>query len=464
MDTYYHILGLEPGASQAEIKKAYFRMVRQHSPESDPEQFQKIREAYEQLKKGEDAADGPVFPPFSDPWAGKMMEQIDNYRRAGNMEKVRDACEEAWRLFPQDIRFLYLLVIAQRQCGNTGKAVRNGELLVSKEPENKWFLKELAISYLARGFTQKAYLACEKAYEAGCRDNDFLLTYAFECNEYGEFERGKQVLWEIARQDRRWLKEDIPELIEVYSGLVRFCYETQDSCLGEVMEGLCRVMEQYRIYMAEYIQELAELAAFTGRCLGQGIIEYQAVTRAFEVMREICRTEEDKNIVKEAENTFCFSRILDDPRIGETLECAYEIYYELHGVDAQTMKFALTDVQLCMVEERDEILEQAEILRQEYPDFYGKLEDFIKRLQSEKNLSYLKSSLLKTYRRLAGNFSLGFYYEKYPQEKERAQGIVISDGTSEDPYVRTGRKIGRNDPCPCGSGKKYKHCCMKKQG
>jgi preprotein translocase subunit SecA len=25
--------------------------------------------------------------------------------------------------------------------------------------------------------------------------------------------------------------------------------------------------------------------------------------------------------------------------------------------------------------------------------------------------------------------------------------------------VRTGPKVGRNDPCPCGSGKKYKHCC-----
>ncbi|MDR2482352.1 MAG: SEC-C domain-containing protein, partial [Treponema sp.] len=24
---------------------------------------------------------------------------------------------------------------------------------------------------------------------------------------------------------------------------------------------------------------------------------------------------------------------------------------------------------------------------------------------------------------------------------------------------RTGPKTGRNDPCPCGSGKKYKHCC-----
>lgn len=25
-----------------------------------------------------------------------------------------------------------------------------------------------------------------------------------------------------------------------------------------------------------------------------------------------------------------------------------------------------------------------------------------------------------------------------------------------------GKKIGRNDPCPCGSGKKYKLCCINK--
>ncbi|HEU5443634.1 MAG TPA: SEC-C metal-binding domain-containing protein, partial [Steroidobacteraceae bacterium] len=25
-------------------------------------------------------------------------------------------------------------------------------------------------------------------------------------------------------------------------------------------------------------------------------------------------------------------------------------------------------------------------------------------------------------------------------------------------FVRGERKIGRNEPCPCGSGKKYKHC------
>ena len=25
--------------------------------------------------------------------------------------------------------------------------------------------------------------------------------------------------------------------------------------------------------------------------------------------------------------------------------------------------------------------------------------------------------------------------------------------------VRREKKVGRNDPCPCGSGKKYKKCC-----
>ena len=34
-------------------------------------------------------------------------------------------------------------------------------------------------------------------------------------------------------------------------------------------------------------------------------------------------------------------------------------------------------------------------------------------------------------------------------------------GTAERPKVTGKKKIGRNEPCPCGSGKKYKHCCGK---
>ena len=36
------------------------------------------------------------------------------------------------------------------------------------------------------------------------------------------------------------------------------------------------------------------------------------------------------------------------------------------------------------------------------------------------------------------------------------------DGTVRGQTVRrSGAEVGRNDPCPCGSGKKYKRCCMR---
>jgi preprotein translocase subunit SecA len=36
-----------------------------------------------------------------------------------------------------------------------------------------------------------------------------------------------------------------------------------------------------------------------------------------------------------------------------------------------------------------------------------------------------------------------------------------TDAMSKAKPIRSGPKVGRNDPCPCGSGKKYKHCCGK---
>jgi len=29
--------------------------------------------------------------------------------------------------------------------------------------------------------------------------------------------------------------------------------------------------------------------------------------------------------------------------------------------------------------------------------------------------------------------------------------------------ARSGQRVGRNDPCPCGSGKKHKQCCLRKE-
>ena len=40
----------------------------------------------------------------------------------------------------------------------------------------------------------------------------------------------------------------------------------------------------------------------------------------------------------------------------------------------------------------------------------------------------------------------------------------FSDGSEAGPIQpirNSGQKVGRNDPCPCGSGKKYKNCCAR---
>ena len=46
-----------------------------------------------------------------------------------------------------------------------------------------------------------------------------------------------------------------------------------------------------------------------------------------------------------------------------------------------------------------------------------------------------------------------------PEEATGDGDVAIAEAaTKKKPASRPTQKVGRNDPCPCGSGKKYKHC------
>jgi curved DNA-binding protein CbpA len=60
-DNPYKTLGVERTASEAEIKQAYFSLIRQHSPERDPEGFKRIRAAYEKLRSSGERAQTDLF-------------------------------------------------------------------------------------------------------------------------------------------------------------------------------------------------------------------------------------------------------------------------------------------------------------------------------------------------------------------------------------------------------------------
>jgi len=53
-----------------------------------------------------------------------------------------------------------------------------------------------------------------------------------------------------------------------------------------------------------------------------------------------------------------------------------------------------------------------------------------------------------------------------PADGKKASDVVseaanAAEAQAKAKPVRTGPKVGRNDPCTCGSGKKYKNCCGK---
>ena len=52
------------------------------------------------------------------------------------------------------------------------------------------------------------------------------------------------------------------------------------------------------------------------------------------------------------------------------------------------------------------------------------------------------------------------YHERGRFQKEQGRWYFV-EGEMVTPKteVHTAPKVGRNEPCPCGSGKKYKKCC-----
>ena len=71
-----------------------------------------------------------------------------------------------------------------------------------------------------------------------------------------------------------------------------------------------------------------------------------------------------------------------------------------------------------------------------------KLEATVITFESKDNVSRCKSQI-----------TLG------PRKREEH---ITAQAQQNNTIVRTTQKIGRNDPCPCGSGKKYKKCCRDK--
>ena len=52
------------------------------------------------------------------------------------------------------------------------------------------------------------------------------------------------------------------------------------------------------------------------------------------------------------------------------------------------------------------------------------------------------------------------HHEKASFTKDDGQWYFVDGKIFNEAIKRSSPKVGRNDPCPCGSGKKHKKCCL----
>ena len=84
------------------------------------------------------------------------------------------------------------------------------------------------------------------------------------------------------------------------------------------------------------------------------------------------------------------------------------------------------------------------------------------KLGTEKNPARVRVQTEERIQEIASKFESHGWSYIIGLEPDKPEDIADLERLLNPPVPRSAeKKIGRNDPCPCGSGKKYKQCCGK---
>ena len=465
MKNDYRILGLEEGADEKAIKRAYFKLIRTYSPEKDPERFQEIRAAYERLteEKEDDSCEMTMEAP-ADPFAEKMLAQIQALKRVGNYRKAAETAEEGIRYFGETEIFLYELARCSMMEEKTGKAVKCYEKLEGRYPDKLVYKGNLAKAYFSRGYGKKALAAFRQAFELGWREPDFMICYSQCCMHRECPEEGIKVLEVLAGSiDERNRKKRMMDLLDAHIGMAAlsaFVPERFPEIAGkcrEFLESSRRLLKEYG-YEVQNLYGAIMLGAF--RTGNTGNPEAEAIKK---IILELFPDAGDE--MGDIGMLMQLSGMLADERIGELTKRTVETFMESmeHEDERGHEYFMELDAVLCQLEEWPKQKKEVDIIRDEYGSIYEFFGDFWNILQlAPEQRRMLRDELRMQYADLEKLYGDGIYYTLYPDRRPETEEVVW-DSFENGIFVRDGKKVGRNDPCPCGRGKKYKKCCMGKK-
>lgn len=130
---FYERLGVSPDASREEIKLAYVEAVREYPPERHPDQFQRIREAFETLYDPESRTE---YDATSSPAVEEALEAGQEALVEGNHEEAEAAFKRALVLEPEAHFIRNLLGVTHLHQEANADALKQFERLTEELPDN----------------------------------------------------------------------------------------------------------------------------------------------------------------------------------------------------------------------------------------------------------------------------------------------------------------------------------------
>lgn len=281
------------------------------------------------------------------------------------------------------------------------------------------------------------------------------------CQEILKEDDGKeveQVKIILARIYPRLLRMDVNDSNQKYQKDLKSYYAFLDSIqmntlmqeyLVETLVRLCELMENpwYRPLFKEFVEHIEEKEYLTEEMYQKTLASAYASMESYSYYGDT----KVSMLVKNA------------------LKASYDRAYTMHDEKMETTRNTMTidaltnDWFLCQYYE--EHAEEFQYLAKEYPHSYKLIEELVEDIKKdyEKKAGQILDVLMEyvaegtTKEKLQEVMKMS--YEDLLAQADKPHKVYGGKGT----YHRNTDKIGRNDLCPCGSGKKYKQCCGKQR-
>lgn len=449
MKEYYKILDISKEAEKIDIKKAYFKLVRKYPPDRYPDEFINIREAYEILidentRKQYNLIDSmPRDARLYFNEGRRQLEVGDAQRAIKLLEKVRETYTDFSVINS-------LLGDAYMANENSGKAIQIFEELAADESNNAGFIGKLAHAYLMRGWHKKA---AEKYEQALLLDEDNISLWLGHIECYlsaKDITKAKEIALEGIEVSNRkgW------DNIEFYYHIIQADIESHD------LDGMSKHLEEMKDIANRNEDEKGNVAWFLANLSKQlqfyNLTEESAATinAAFELLPDDVEIKKIKAEIDEDSIIILQMHRLEEDEAIDALFKAM-LKFEMHKCGRRNClncEFEQFSFEMDAIYNINAYRKDILNLKNKYPELYNMKKDFFDSVLNRRN----EDKLINLYRKKVERF-MKLCPERF--EPDEYEGYNEVDGYTNTPYVRIEVKVGRNDPCPCGSGKKYKKCC-----